>query len=530
MLGRKLPRTAFTVFLSVAVLSSQTPPRPVSAFLADTANLPPIVQTVLYSITAADLKGDLSFIASDALQGRYTPSASLDVAAEFIASQFRAAGLDPGGDQDYFQTAVMIDRHMPKLQADMVVRQGSDAISIPAQSITVSDANQAVRIDNAPVLTFSSKDPDLLKGVDVTGKAVVVPEQPPARAQRDQAAARKRRAFDKAIGSSSAAIEILVAQQKQPQTNTRLLPANEAQEHRIPVIAVVNDELQKWLDQQGSDSEARTVSLDIPAPDDHRVVLKNVVGILRGSDPNLKDTCVLLTAHYDHIGTTETAGRMAVSRSQNPNDHIYNGANDDGSGTVSVMEIAKALAKLNPHPRRSVIFITFFGEERGELGSQYYAKHPIFPIAKTVADLNLEQIGRTDSTVGRQLNDASLTGYDYSDVPKFFEEAGRETGIKVYMDKDASDAYFTRSDNASLAEEGVPAHSLTVAFDYPDYHGLGDRWQKIDYENMARVDRMVALGVLNIANSVKAPQWNAQNPRAAQFREAQQKSHPQRVE
>lgn len=529
MRSRKLPRALLSLCISAAVLWSQTPSG-VLGFLADTAALPsPIVQTVLYSITAADLKGDLSFIASDALQGRYTPSPGLDVAAEFIASQFRAAGLDPGGDPDYFQTAIMIDRHMPKLQAPMRVQQGSRTTSIAPESITVSDVSQAVKIDRAPAVLFSAREPDLLRGIDLAGKAVVVPEQQGGRGFREASLSRKRRAFDKAVASSNAVIEIIVGQQKQPQASTKLLPSNEVQEHRLPIVTVSSSELQTWLDQPDSGSEARTVSVQIPAPEDHRVILKNVVGILRGSDPNLKDTCVLLTAHYDHLGTTETAGRLAVNRSQNPSDHIYNGANDDGSGTVSVIEIAKALSKLNPHPKRSVVFVTFFGEERGELGSQYYARHPIFPLSKTVADLNLEQVGRTDSTVGRQLNDATLTGYDYSDVPKFFEEAGRETGIKVYMDKEASDAYFTRSDNASLAEEGVPAHSLTVAFDYPDYHGLGDRWQKIDYENMARVDRMVALGILKIANSVKAPQWNAQNPRTAQFREAQQRSRQQRA-
>jgi hypothetical protein len=521
---RNLPRALFSVFLSAAILSSQTPTPAPSGFTADTAALPPILQTALYSITAADLKGAVSFLASDPLQGRYTPSPGLDVAAEFVAAQFRAAGLDPGGDQDYFQTAIMIDRHMPKLQTDVILRQGTISASIPAQSVAVSDANQSVNIDRAPVVVFVSKDPDALKGIDLTGKAVVVPEQQPGRAPREQIAARKKRAFDKAIASSNAAVEIIVSgPQRQPQTSTKLLFTSEAQERRVPVINVASDELQRWLDEADSDSAERTVSLDIPAPDDHKVVLKNVVGVLRGSDPTLRDSAVLLSSHYDHIGTIETAGRLATSRPQNSNDHIYNGANDDASGTVSVIQIAKALAKMNPHPKRSIVFITFFGEERGELGSQYYAKHPMFPLAKTIAAVNLEQLGRTDSSTGRQLNTASLTGYDYSDVPNFFEEAGRQTGIKIYMDKEASDAYFTRSDNAALAEEGVPAHTLTVAFDFPDYHGLGDRWQKIDYENMARVDRMIALGVLNIANTAKVPQWNAQNPKVTAFREAQQK-------
>ncbi len=219
----------------------------------------------------------------------------------------------------------------------------------------------------------------------------------------------------------------------------------------------------------------------------------------------------------------ETAGRMGNHRHDPPNDRIFNGANDDGSGTVSVIEIAKAMASVTPRPKRSMIFMTFFGEERGLLGSQFYSHHPRIPLAQTVADVNLEQMGRTDSTEGPQVNTASLTGYDYSDVTTYLEAAGRLLGVKVYMNKADSDPYFTGSDNASFALLGVPAETLCVAFDYPDYHGLGDEWQKIDYDNMARVDRMVALGFLNMANDAKAPQWNAANSKTLPFREAQQK-------
>ncbi len=473
------------------------------------------------------MKGDLSFLASDVLQGRYTPSPGLDIAAEFIASQFRAAGLEPGGNQDYFQTAAMIDRRMPKAPSDMSLQDGAQTFSIPAQDISITAVNQAAKVEHAPVIVFSSKDPDLLRGADLEGKAVVVPQPSFGKIPQDQRMAvfRKMRAFDRTVSASHAALEIAVSAQRQNQSASRLLPADEAQEQQVPALLAAGDELQKWIEHPAGGSDTRTVSVDLPAPEDQNVMLKNVIGILRGSDPNLKSTCVLLTAHYDHIGTSDSGARMSANRVQNPNDHIYNGANDDGSGTVSVIEIAKSLSKLTPHPKRSLVFMTFFGEERGELGSQYYGRHPVFPISDTVADINLEQVGRTDSTVGRHLNNASLTGFDYSDVTQYLERAGVRTGIKVYLDKEASDAYFTRSDNAALAEQGVPAHSLTVAFDYPDYHGLGDEWQKIDYDNMARVDRMVALGLLGIANSPTAPKWNAQNPKTAPFREAQEKSH-----
>ena len=113
-----------------------------------------------------------------------------------------------------------------------------------------------------------------------------------------------------------------------------------------------------------------------------------------------------------------------------------------------------------------------------------------------------------------------MTGFDYSDVTGFLTRAGERVGIKVYRDPEASDAYFTRSDNDALAEQGVPAHSMCVAFDFPDYHGVGDEWQKINYANMAKVDRMVLLALWNIANSEKAPEWNAHNPKTEHFRAA----------
>jgi hypothetical protein len=363
---------------------------------------------------------------------------------------------------------------------------------------------------------LSAKDPELLKGLDLKGKAVVTPDSDWDKLSGDARIAgyRKMRAFNETVSSSGAALAITIVANKQMPGQPRLLFADEAAAGKTPLLAVRSQDLAKAI------AAGATLSVDIPAPIDSKVTVKNVIGILRGSDPMLSKTAVLLTAHYDHIGTVETAGQMAMHAPGSSPDRIYNGANDDGSGTVSVIEIARALAKVQPRPKRSIVFMTFFGEERGELGSQFYGKHPVFPISKTVADVNLEQVGRTDSTAGPQLNNASVTGFDYSDVTGFLARAGERVGIKVYRDPEASDAYFTRSDNDALAEQGVPAHSMCVAFDFPDYHGVGDEWQKIDYANMAKVDRMVLLALWNIANSEKAPEWNAHNPKTEHFREA----------
>jgi hypothetical protein len=491
-------------------------------------SIPASQLAVLDLITAAQLKGDLAFLASDALQGRFTPSPGLDVAADFIASQFAAAGLKPGGDQGYFQVAHMVERSTPKLGSPMVLQHGSESLRIPVDSMLLFSTSQAADVQRAPIVAFPARDAQALKGVDLTGKAVLV-EQPAFETMKEDdliVAYRRMVAFDNQVTQLHAALEIVLTNQL-GHPGARLIAGAQASSGQTPVIQVKDEQLVNLIKQPKA-AEGWAASVNIPAPQDRPVVARNVIGILPGSDPKLKDTAVLLTAHYDHIGTRDTGARMAPPPKPNEaNDHIYNGANDDGSGTVSVIEIARALTALNPHPKRSIVFMTFFGEERGELGSKYYGEHPVFPVSQTIADINLEQVGRTDEIKdgkpAPQVNTASLTGFDYSEVTEYLQRAGRELGITVFKDPEASDSYFTRSDNDALAQQGVPAHSLCVAFDYPDYHGLGDEWQKIDYQNMTRVDRMIALALMRIADSPTAPQWNANNPRTVPFREAQKK-------
>jgi Zn-dependent M28 family amino/carboxypeptidase len=200
-------------------------------------------------------------------------------------------------------------------------------------------------------------------------------------------------------------------------------------------------------------------------------------------------------------------------------DRIYNGANDDGSGIVSIIEIANALGGMKKHAGRTIVFMAFFGEEEGLIGAEYYVHHPVFPLSKTVADVNLEQLGRTDSSKGKELANVAPTGYSYSNMIDVFRAAGDHTGIKVYDDSD-TDMYFPASDNYAFAEAGIPAHTFCVAFKYPDYHAVGDEWQKIDFENMAKVDRMLALGVELLADDANPPQWNADNPKAKRYADA----------
>jgi len=516
------PKSLLTGLFASTLALQAAPPRPPAVPQAAVSKLDPAITRALAAIRPSELKGDLSFLASDALQGRYTPSPGLDIAAEFIASKFRAFGLQPGGDnKEYFQLAQMVNRKIPKVMTPLMTHNGAKPIDIAPDHIWVTKSSAAASLADAPVLKFTEHDPEKLSGINLDGKVVLVPAIDYAAIPADQRmpVALRSRAFDKAVAESKALLELVVSKTPRHYTGGSFLFAEDIAKPEPPLVVVTSPELAEAI----STPDPMTLSFDIPAPIDQPVTVKNVIGILPGSDPKLKSTCLLVTAHYDHIGTTETAAGLTES-APSETDHIYNGANDDGSGTVSVIEIARALSALRP--KRSIIFMTFFGEERGLLGSTYYGRHPAFPITKTVADINLEQVGRTDSSEGPEIANASITGYDYSDVTHYLEAAGKQTGITIYKDDSASDQFFVRSDNAALAEQGVPAHTLTTAFEYPDYHGLGDEWQKIDYNNMAKVDRTVALAVLNIANADKAPAWNAANPKTARFRDAQRNIQP----
>jgi Zn-dependent M28 family amino/carboxypeptidase len=247
------------------------------------------------------------------------------------------------------------------------------------------------------------------------------------------------------------------------------------------------------------------------------VKLRNVIGVLRGSDPALKDTYIIVTAHYDHLG---------MKPPDVDGDRVYNGANDDGSGVVSVIELAGALASMHPHPRRTIVFMTVFGEEKGLLGSQFYSRHPAFPLDRTVANVNIEQVGRTDDNDSTQLSSATFTGFTYSQLPALFAEAGKVIGVKVYDRNPGNDPYFARSDNQALADAGIPSHTVAVALEFPDYHQVGDEWHKIDYTNMTLVDRMLGLGIISLANDPEPPRWNESNQNTLKYITAWKNLHP----
>jgi hypothetical protein len=336
------------------------------------------------------LRSHVEFLASDDMKGRPCPSATCDLAADYIRAQFIGIGLET-----QFQVT---DPIFEIRRGDVIVKPTS--LTLPAQSILF---DFPVRIDSEDKITSR------FGGISIEK----TPELDP-------------------IYKASGAVRI---------TN-------------------------------------------VPAG------LRNAIGVLKGRDPILKNTYVLVTAHYDHIGTKE-AGE---------GDTIFNGANDNASGVSALIEMARAIASSPRRPARSIVFMAYFSEERGLVGSRYYGRNPVFPIAKTYAQINLEQLGRTDDSEGARVKAATLTGWDRSNVGRILAAAAAPYGIRIYKHAKFSEEFFERSDNEALAKQKVPAHTLSVAYEFPDYHAVGDEAGKLNFANMSAVARGLRAGIVALAN------------------------------
>jgi hypothetical protein len=291
------------------------------------------------------------------------------------------------------------------------------------------------------------------------------------------------------VGSAKAARIIAIEMQR-----AGLQPAGDSGFfQRVPVA---------MLSQSRTQSNGTVVTRTRPAlypdfaaldtvPAARRRTAVNVVGMIRGSDPVLRDSAILVDAHYDHLGIGPAVN----------GDSIYNGADDDASGVVAVLEIAKALAA-GPAPKRSVIFLASTGEEVGLVGTRWYIRHPAVPLDHLTANLEIEMIGRPDSLAGGA-GRAWLTGFERSTMGSMFAAAG----LPIGPDRRPDEQFFMRSDNIAFAQAGIPAHTLSTFNLHSDYHRPSDEASRIDFAHMTAVIRAAAAATRMLADG-PAPRWN----------------------
>ncbi|MCB1050739.1 MAG: M20/M25/M40 family metallo-hydrolase [Acidobacteria bacterium] len=235
--------------------------------------------------------------------------------------------------------------------------------------------------------------------------------------------------------------------------------------------------------------------------------LTNVVAWIPGTQSEV----IVLSAHYDHIGMAKSGP-----------DLIFNGANDNASGVAVMLEVARIL-KARPTPKYTILFTAFSGEEAGMLGSRYFVNHPPITLERIRFQLNLEQVGRWDEldpAPNQPPKAVSLTGFTYTDAESVMGPLAKANGLTLIGHPVNSQRYFTRSDNASFAFAGIPCHTLSACYAFPDYHGVDDEWEKLDFAFMAQIVTMVAESIQTWAESGQTPVWNP-IPQTEPFRRAQ---------
>ncbi len=458
------------------------------------------------TITADDLRKHLYIIASKEMEGRETATPGQKKAAAYIESQFSSLGLIPGNNGSYqmpygvyqdslLNASVEINGKSFELDKDFVLNVGQSNTSTYRFS-------EIVFIGNGLVDSMH----DDYKGLDVRGKAVLM-----LGAQQPQGGGRGGFGNQFAridAAQKNGAVAVLVVSGNFPRTIKtnpkgnmyvnafqRVVRPNQFQVSEKIAQAIMGDDFAK---AKAGEIPPKTYNAETTLSFNKTTTnlqSSNVIGVLEGSD--LKDEYVFVTAHYDHLGKRDTV--------------IYYGADDDGSGTVGVLEIAEAFVKAKQAgkgPRRSMVFMTVSGEEKGLWGSAYYTNHPIFPLEKTTVDLNIDMIGRTDTT--RHNGDSSNYVYVVGDDKistdlKTISEATNKKYTKMELDykfndpKDPQRIYF-RSDHYNFADKGVPIIFYYDGMLRGDYHRPTDTPDKINYNLAAKRAQLVFYTAWEMAN------------------------------
>lgn len=427
--------------------------------------------TALKEITLARVRKTIRFLAADELKGRDTSSPGLHKASEYVAQRFKAAGLEGlGPDGSFFLAATV--KVPPQLGFQLKGSEGE----IKCHGLLAAGAKP---------LRYAGK----ISSEVVKGRPLFFPN-PDSRNERSAIMTTVRRA-SRAARKGATALLVQTEQVSRLALAAKKLDTEEGRgliglvsRSRIPILLVPG-----WV-QPG------TFIVDIPqaveAPDDNR----NVCGVLPGSDAKLSKEAVLITAHLDHIGTRTSR------RGGSEKDTINNGADDDASGCTGVMSLADAFGALKTRPKRSVIFMTFWGEERGLLGSKHFCAHPAWPLEKIVANVNLEMLGRPEE--GAQ-HKAWMTGWTKSDLGELMALGAARVGVEVFRHRRFSPMLYGSSDNASFVRAGVIAHSFSAGSLHEDYHKPGDEWEKLDLPHMTKVIQGMFTGCLPFAHGKLTP-------------------------
>jgi hypothetical protein len=498
------------------------------------------------AIRTERLRADLTFLSSDALEGRRSLQRGSEVAIQWIASEFAKAGLKPAAGDSFLQTVPLIEFQPDRELTSLVVRRGGQSETWRAPDAAASFPDEGTFSGGVVFAGFGITAPELnyddYAGIDARGKVVLVFSHEPQEADagsvfNGRGNTRYANANYKAFNARRhGAVAVLAA----PDPNHPAAPAAArartgqgraaavSQSSRItpqalaeggpgiPVFTIserVSESLFRAAGksaaevQSGIDARPAPGSFEIPGTsvelrtahsERRRGNSWNVAGVLEGSDPSLRAETIVFSAHYDHLGIGPAG--------------VYPGADDNGSGTAGVVELARAYAEGARKPKRSLLFIVFAGEERGLLGAYYYVSHPLRPLLTTRAVINFDMIGRNEGPTGNPAqdtgispdttNELGLLGTHYSpDYRAAVERANRTVGLKLNYkwDLDSAQQILFRSDQYPFLLRDIPSVWWFTGF-HPDYHQVTDTVDKINFVKLTKILQLAWLTGFEFAN------------------------------
>ncbi|MEP1304320.1 MAG: M28 family peptidase [Balneola sp.] len=492
------------------------------------------------TITMEGLKSDLTIIASDEFEGRETGEEGIRKATDYITKRYEAMGLTPVGDNGTFEQSY--DLNSPVVDAYNFILTDSEGNYVSETSLNKQEKGDFVPLiggsDNVSGkiifagLGMSNDEVNHLPEVVADKWIMIILD----RELTNQSAIRS-------LLNRGAAGVLLVMDHNEPegfmtsaeQVQSRLgrggslsLAYLQGRSGSTPAWNRINPELAAQLLEKESVEELAQMGIDIKAnpgafiPGEleftlsHKAMVEqnivkasNIVAFLEGSDPDLKDEVVVLSSHHDHVG---------IGRPDSTGDTIYNGADDDGSGTVGLLNTAQAMvaaAKAGAGPRRSVLFLHVSGEEKGLLGSRYYSDHPIYPIKNTVANVNVDMIGRVDKEHEENKDYIYIIGGEIisSGLDSLLRRANEATVnldlSKRYNDLEDPNQFYRRSDHWNFGRLGVPFIFFFNGV-HADYHRPSDSIEKIEWEAITKRTQLIFTTTAMIANSEQRPEVDNQ--------------------
>lgn len=483
------------------------------------------------TITVEDLTKHLTVIASDEMEGRETGQEGQQKAAIYIEDQFKALGLPPIVNGDSYQQKIsFIAESWKKINLTVNDKKFRHLWEFYAFPSTNSDRELSTK-EEVVFLGYGIDDPKYsdYKKADVKDKVILIYAGEPV----------NKKGISKLTGttelsdwSSDWRKKLNVAKQKGVHTvliidpeikknideNRRFLLSprmhmgesenaeeNYANNYFISseiAKEIVGDRYKKFIKKRDKmKRKGKSKSMDLTAnlsmlqqKNVKTLIGSNVLGFIEGTDEKLKDEVIVVTAHYDHLGKR--------------GESIYNGADDNGSGTSTVLEVAEALTKAKEAgigPRRSVLTMLVSGEEKGLLGSEYYAEHPVFPLASTVANVNVDMVGRVDEKHKENPEYIYVIGSDrLSTELHDINETANKTYTKLELDytynaENDPNRYYYRSDHYNFAQKGIPA-IFYFNGTHADYHRTSDTIDKINFDKMAKIGQLVFYTTWELAN------------------------------